>query len=134
MGGCRDHSGSSRINWAITVEHVDIDAGGSGVGGHAAVVARVGRHRLLQQQSAAGSACILHTHPAVLVVIYHATVVVPENKHRRLGALFQGAGQLQGAAALDVQVGSAARDLRRRLCKKQRHKLIFSLLAMSISI
>jgi hypothetical protein len=117
----------SEIN-KITVEHVDIDAGGAGVGWDAAVVARVGRHGLEQQQLAAGAACVLHAHPAILVVIDHATVVVPEHKHRRLGALFQRARQPQRAAALEVQVGRAARDLRRRLCKSHKNHYNSSIL------
>lgn len=79
------------------------------VGWHARVVAGIAGLGVADQQLAGGSLGLLgvHADAAGRVVVDDLAVVVPEDVVRGHGALHDQAGQVDGAAAVDVQSRAA---------------------------
>ena len=82
---------------------MNVDARGPGIGGHTRVIAGVTLLRLSYDKHTAGAVAV-HSHAALLVVVDHAFLVIPEHVHGRLRALAKRAHQPQLAAALDMQI------------------------------
>lgn len=101
----------------LPVEHVHHDAGRVAAGRGAGVVAAVRRQRPRNQQSA-GPGLLFgdHADAPALGVIDDVAPAVPVNEAWRVGGLEDDAGQVDVAAALDVQLG-VSHDFRLRYCQ-----------------
>lgn len=61
----------------LTFQHVHVDAGLTGVGRCAGVVATVPGRRIPDRQDAGGELAARYGHSVVLVVVHHPVLVVP---------------------------------------------------------
>jgi hypothetical protein len=97
-----------------TVEDVHRHIGGPGVGGVALVIAGIGGSRSLNQEHAATRLAPFGGHADATPgarITYYGVVVVPEDVRRRLRAVPDHAGKVDGAAPINEQLRTA-HDLR----------------------